>query len=97
MISRETRLAVCERDLWMCVECDKPFGNGYGFQLAHCIPRSKAMLRKYGAAVINHPMNLRLTCSLSCNDAQSISNHPITEALLVAMIRANLAREAVRV
>lgn len=93
MISRATRLAVCERDHWACIECGKPFGMGYGFSMAHRIPRSRAMLRKYGTIIVNHAMNLRLTCSLTCNDAQSISAHYEQERELVAAIRADLARE----
>jgi len=55
-------------------------------QLAHRIPQSKAMIRKYGKAVIHHRRNLVGVCCLACNDKASISNHPVAIAKLVAAI-----------
>lgn len=38
-------------------------------QLAHRIPQTKANIKKYGKAVIHHPDNMVLVCSLKCNTA----------------------------
>lgn len=56
-------------------------------QLAHRIPQSKPMLRKYGSQVINHRRNLVGVCCLACNDKASISNHPLEIDKLVTEIR----------
>lgn len=42
---------------YICELCERP-----GIELAHRIPKSKANLRKYGADVVNHDLNLALTC-----------------------------------
>lgn len=87
---RETFMAVYSRDRGRCVSCGLS-ANRYGdIQLAHVIPNRKHNVRKYGEAVINHPLNLRLTCCLECNAAMSLSNAPIAEAALVKKIRAAL-------
>jgi 5-methylcytosine-specific restriction endonuclease McrA len=65
---RETKLAVFSRDSWKCVVCGKP-----ATQIAHVIAQNKMNLRRYGAKVIHHPMNLRSVCSLQCNHAVEIS------------------------
>lgn len=87
---RRTFLAVYARDHGRCVSCGLS-ANRYGTaQLAHVIPNRKHNIRKYGEAVIHHPMNLKLTCCLECNAAMSLSNAPIAEAALVRKIRAAL-------
>lgn len=78
---------VYTRDRGKCVFCHEP-ANRYGtMQLAHRIPQSKANLRKYGAAVIHHPLNVGLTCCLECNAAIDVRNHPIEIAALVKKIK----------
>jgi len=49
-----TRGGMCE-----IKEC-REFEN---LQLAHRIPKTKANLKKYGEKVINHPLNLVVTCA----------------------------------
>ena len=90
---RRTYLAVYSRDHGRCVACGLS-ANRYGTaQLAHVIPNRKHNIRKYGEAVIHHPMNLKLTCCLECNAAVSLSNAPLAEAALVKKIRAAMGEE----
>ena len=63
-------------------------------QLAHKIPQSKVMMKKYGRAVIHHPLNMELVCGLYCNDRVSISNHPVAIAELVTKIRRELENKS---
>lgn len=88
MTPEDTRLLVYRRDRGRCSHCGKPVP--WPGQLAHRISQSKAMLRKYGKEVIHHPLNLKLVCSLHCNDLVSISNHPVAEKELVERIRHEL-------
>lgn len=88
----ETRRYVFTRDQGLCVNCGRNIAYGQP-QLAHLIPQSKAMLRKYGASVIHHPLNLAAACSLECNSALSISNHPVAERELVERIRKSIEEE----
>lgn len=60
-------------------------------QIAHRIPQTKANLRRYGEAVIHHEYNLERVCGLGCNDAVSISNHPLAKSALLVRIWDNLA------
>ncbi len=87
----EARIHVYNREGGRCENCDVRV-PWFSAQLAHRIPQSRAMLRKYGRAVIHHPLNLALACSLECNDGLSISNHPEAERLLVIRIKAELGR-----
>jgi hypothetical protein len=93
---------VCVRDDYRCVVCYKHALDG---QLAHLIPQGKygkavirRVLRKHGwpdtwwRRVMHSPMNMRLTCSLECNSAVSISNHPLEmEALVVEIVEKEIA------
>lgn len=61
-----------------CEVCGKtiPYNEA---QLAHRIAKSKPNLAKYGKEIINHPINLALTCSDKfgrCNDSVNIGNNP---------------------
>ena len=57
-----------------CEVCNKqiPFNQA---QLAHRICKSKANIKKYGADVIHHPLNMALVCSLKCNSKVNISGN----------------------
>lgn len=94
MTPEETYAYVYNRDHGECRECDRPL-SWFDGELAHKIPQSDAMLRKYGKKIIHHQMNMDLVCrgSSTCNDARSISAHYEQERELVAAIRADLARE----
>lgn len=62
-------------------------------QCAHRIPKDKPNLRKYGKRIVHHRLNILAVCSLACNDAVSISNHPEEIKALVERIRGELDRE----
>ncbi len=86
MTIEEMKRYVFARDGYKCVVCGMPV-NIYGTaQLAHRIPQTRANLRKYGAAVIHHPLNLASTCSLFCNSKVDIRNHPKAIQALVEEI-----------
>lgn len=87
MTPDDKRILVYRRDKGRCRHCGKPVA--WPGQLAHLIPQSKAMLRRYGKEVIHHPLNLALVCGLACNDAVSISNHLVAENELVKRILDN--------
>lgn len=89
MTIKETRLYVFNRDNWHCVVCGKKTDWSTG-QLAHRIPKTKYNLKTYGDRIINHPMNLRLTCSLKCNDAVLIGGKPIEKEQLLYAIKNTL-------
>lgn len=90
MTQDAARTAVYTLARGKCWVCRKPVP--WPGQLAHRIPQSRAMLRRYGVAVIHHPINLRLVCGLACNDAVSISNHPVQERELVRRIEYEIRR-----
>jgi ribosomal protein S27E len=50
-----------------CFVCGDFLSNTRG-ELAHVICKSKANIRKYGLAIIDHAENLRLTCP-KCNSS----------------------------
>ena len=50
----------------ICEICNEPL-SGRTPQLAHILEKSKHNIKKYGIKVIDHPLNLRLVCSLNCN------------------------------
>jgi hypothetical protein len=79
-----TRAKVYEDAHGQCRVCGKSVP--WPGQLAHRIPQSRDMLKKYGARVIHNRLNLALVCGLGCNDRMSISNHPIVERDLVSSI-----------
>lgn len=60
-------------------------------QLAHRIPQTKAMLKKYGKAIIHHRKNLVPVCGLTCNSAVNIQHKPIEIEKLVNEIEEYIA------
>lgn len=71
-----------------CEVCGKviPYAEA---QLAHRIAKTRPNIKKYGKNVINHPLNLALTCSDRfgrCNDACNIGNNPVKVAKLLGEI-----------
>lgn len=57
-----------------CEVCGEPLGNKA--QGAHRIANTEANRRKWGAWIIDHPFNIKMVCSLKCNDACNIGNNP---------------------
>jgi hypothetical protein len=72
--------------------CGRPMN-----QLAHKIPQSRPMIRKYGKEVIHHRDNVVGVCCLECNDAVSISNHPVLIERLAVEIQRELGKPVVEV
>lgn len=59
----------------VCEVCGAPLNDGQP-QGAHRIGNTQANRTKYGALVIDHPLNIGYTCSLKCNGALDISKDP---------------------
>ena len=59
----------------VCEVCGAPLNDGQP-QGAHRIGNTKANREKFGAFVIDHPLNIGYTCSLKCNGALDISQNP---------------------
>jgi len=90
---RETRLYVALRAHFRCEECNKSLPLDKG-EMAHCIAKTDEWITKYGKEVINHPDNLKWTCSGACNDAQNIGNNPVAREALVHEIRMHIYADA---
>jgi len=63
-----------------------------GGELAHRIPQRKWCLAKYGPRIIHHRDNLVLIHPGACNDAVSISNHPLEMERLAQSINDRMLR-----
>jgi hypothetical protein len=91
------RLALEKQDIiaergGRCEVCGRPVSQGQP-QLAHRIPQRKHVIRRYGADVIHHPLNLALTCSLVCNARVSIAGSPVAMEMLYEQIKAEIDRD----
>lgn len=86
----DTRLYCFKRDAWRCVHCGKYLYTAPQRQLAHKIKKSKYNLKKYGAEIIHHPMNMDSTCSLSCNAKSDLGVKDELIKHLVKKIREDL-------
>jgi len=87
LITQESRYKIFEKCGWICELCGEPLLAGQP-QLAHRIPKTITNLRKYGVAIVDHPLNLAPVCSLRCNSAAI--RHDFEERELVARIRESL-------
>lgn len=72
----------------ICEVCGKHCGD-YP-QMAHIIP--KGYVKKYGKAVMSHPLIFKLVWSAKCNDNALLDpkTHPIEAAELIKRIREDL-------
>lgn len=57
-----------------CEICGKPLGPHA--QGAHRIANTKANRTKWGSFIIDHPLNIAMTCSLGCNSSCNIGQDP---------------------
>ena len=80
---------IFKRDGWLCQQCGQSV-TLQGGQLAHKIANTKCNKKKYGKDIINHSLNLVLTCSLECNAKCNIGNRPERCKELVIKIRDNI-------
>lgn len=69
---RRIRLAQCGG---FCEVCGRPLKEGQP-QGAHRIANTKANRAKFGSLIIDHPLNIMMTCSLNCNHACNIGQNP---------------------
>lgn len=83
----ETRRYVYARAGYRCEVCGGLLNVP---QLAHRIPQTASNLKRYGKKIIHHPVNLIAACSLRCNAAVDIRNHPAEIAAIVAKIKEEL-------
>jgi len=68
----ETKVKIFERDNYRCGHCGLSiFRNGTP-QCAHRIAKTESNIKKYGASVIHHELNMVATCSLYCNGHMNI-------------------------
>lgn len=80
---------------WTCPVCGAPLAKHGTPQLAHRIPRRQSMLMRWGAEVINSPLNMVPVCSLPCNDAVSLGTVSVpSKALLERIVRIQTGRES---
>lgn len=84
-----TRLMVYNRAHGRCEVCGKPI-EYHTYQMGHRIPQRRHFVKKYGKAIIHHHLNMAATCSLRCNNAVSIGNHPIAIEELVSQIQEDI-------
>ena len=59
----------------VCEVCGRPLRDGQP-QGAHRIGNTKTNRQKYGDFVIDHPLNIGMTCCLKCNGVLDISGNP---------------------
>ena len=79
---------------WLCAECDRSLhAPGAVLQWAHGFPQTDGNIAKYGEAVVHHPLNGKVVCSLKCNQTASRRNEPLWEAQMVRIIRETIKRE----
>jgi len=85
---RYRREDIFERDDWTCQCCGAYVGlPGKQAQIAHKIPNTIAMRRKYGSDVVNDEENVMLVCSLDCNNRVQIGNNPVLCEAVVEMVK----------
>ena len=84
MIDREY---VFERDEYTCAVCGE-YAMDRHPQLAHLIPNSKTMKKRYGNDIVNDNNNVVVTCSLHCNNAIQMTGSPAFRDTIAALLRA---------
>lgn len=72
-----------------CTVCDKPFNVDRLPQISHRIQKGKRTYRKLGYEVVNHRLNLQITCD-TCNSSVLISEETLQGKELVNRILAEL-------
>ncbi len=58
-----------------CEVCGEPL-PAHGGQMAHRIGNTIMNRKKWGDRIIDHPLNVGMTCSLECNQKLDISYNP---------------------
>lgn len=70
--------------------CGRPANQG-----AHVLPQDVLHLARYGGEVVHHPLNIKPTCSLGCNQKLEIDcrTQPLLADRWAAVIRQVIAGE----
>ena len=71
-MQRAERLAVCGG---VCEVCGKQL-TPTTWQGAHRIANTDSNRKKWGSWVIDHPLNIKIVCSLACNHVCNIGYNP---------------------
>lgn len=88
--AEETRQAIFERDGYMCRVCGLSIYRKGTPQLGHRIGQGKMWRKKYGDAVIYHPLNMWSVCDLECNAKADISRNTEEREKLLDEIYADI-------
>lgn len=91
-VQREQRRYALAISGGVCEVCGRPLADGQP-QGAHRIGNTKANRAKYGDFVIDHPLNIGMTCCLKCNGALDISRNTGAIIRLCARIYAAEAQK----
>ena len=92
----EERLRIYARDHGICQACGKPVPMD-GFEVAHRIANTVSNRKRFGAEVIDHPLNKATTHPGRCNDKMNCGFRPdecrhIVEAVKAARVEATIDR-----
>ena len=89
MDAEELRQKIFERDGWKCAHCGKSVYVHGTPMLCHRIAATKANLKKYGAEIIHHSLNMLSGCSIGiCNDSAMVHGTVETEELVDQILEA---------
>lgn len=85
--ANERKTELCIKARWTCQVCGKHLTPSTA-QLAHRIPKHKKYLKRYGKAIIHHPLNMVVTCA-ACNSSVLLdpATHPIESQELIERIK----------
>ena len=89
---QENRLFIFKRDKFTC-HCGNPITRFGTPQLGHIIPQKKMYLKKYGAEIIHHPMNMKSCCCLKCNSKVDLGFKDAMIAIHAEMIIRTIERQ----
>jgi len=81
----EERLAIYNRDGGRCRTCGEPVDVN-AFEVAHRIADTICNARRFGRAVIDHPLNKATAHAGRCNSRMNIGTNPVECAKLVKEI-----------
>lgn len=84
-IQKEQREEAYKRSCGFCEVCGKPLIEGQ-MQAAHRITNNTMNRNLYGSFIIDHPLNVGYTCSLSCNADLDLGNNEGAKLKLIAQI-----------
>ena len=87
--AQEERVYIYNRDGGRCRTCGEPVAFD-AFELAHRIANTVANRKRWGSAIIDHPLNRVVAHPGRCNSAQNIGGSPGACAELIKQIQEDL-------